>query len=42
MIVIKLLKSYFTNPNPTLMKVRGLATLEEYDEYYIIREDIPR
>ena len=41
-VVIRLLKSYFLNPNPMLANVRKLATIEEDEEYYIVREDIPR
>lgn len=45
-IVIKLRKSYFLNPNPSLLKFkqnRGLAaSLDEDEDYFIVREDIPR
>ena len=45
-IVIKLLKSYFLNPNPSLITVRhtrrNLATINEDEEYFIVRENIPR
>lgn len=43
-VVIKLLKSYFLRPDPVLAMMQGrvLATLEEDDEYLIIREDLPR
>ena len=43
-VVIKLLKSYFLRPDPVLIMMQGrsLATIEEDEEYLIIREDIPR
>ena len=46
MIVIRLLKSYFLRPSGYLSSQlnngRQLATLEEDEEYLIIREDIPK
>ena len=43
-MVIKLLKSYFLKPDPVLsqLQARSLATMEEDEDYIVIREKIPR
>ena len=43
-VVIKLLKSYFLRPDPVLamMQGRSLVTMEEDEEYLIIKADLPR
>lgn len=43
-VVIRLLKSYFLRSDPVLVELnnRKLATLEEDEEYLVIRADVPR